>query len=122
MNNERDGAGVKTHRDEASEGDTTSDSRVTNLLHDAGLALGKCDVATRLVCDELDLDFAALAATGLIIIIAIISSRLALSFGATDVSKASTISNAIVMDRRKLGVNVGDVGGHGDDVLSCWTD
>jgi hypothetical protein len=43
----------------------------TNLLHDARLPLGKCDVATRLVCDELDLNLSALA-TGLIIVIIVV--------------------------------------------------
>jgi hypothetical protein len=53
----------------------------TYLLHDAGLALGEGDVATRLILDELDLDLSALAA-GLVIIIVVVVGSLALAFGA----------------------------------------
>lgn len=45
--------------------------RVTNLLHNTGLALGECDMATRLVGDKLDLDLSSLT-SGLVIIIVVV--------------------------------------------------
>lgn len=43
----------------------------THLLHDAGLALGKGNVSTRLVLDELDLNLATLTA-GLVVVVVVI--------------------------------------------------
>ena len=48
------------------------DMDVTNLLHDAGLALGEGNVSTRLVLDELDLDLASLATWLVIVIIVVV--------------------------------------------------
>jgi hypothetical protein len=42
-------------------------SWATYLLHDAGFSLAEGDVTARLVLDKLDLDFAALAASLLIV-------------------------------------------------------
>jgi len=47
----------------------------TYLFHDAGFALGKCNVTTRLVLDELDLDLSAFSSTLLVVIIIVISSH-----------------------------------------------
>src|SRR3712207_3209929 len=43
----------------------------TYLLHDTGLALGKGNVATRLVLDELDFNLSSLAA-GLVVVVVIV--------------------------------------------------
>lgn len=47
-------------------------AKQTYLLHDAGLALGEGNMATRLVADELDLDLAALATALLVVIIIVV--------------------------------------------------
>ena len=47
---------------------------VTNLLHDAGLALGEGDVSTRLVLDELDLNLASLATRLVVVVIVVVGS------------------------------------------------
>ena len=44
----------------------------TNLLHDTGLALGKSDVPTRFVADELNLNLAALTAALLVVVVVIV--------------------------------------------------
>lgn len=88
----------------------------TYLLHDTSLALGKGNVATRLVADELDFDFAALAAALVIIIIIVIGRGRA---GALDTA-GFVVDIAIAHGMRvvKLGgrglfVLIGDVGHFG---------
>ena len=75
----------------------------TDLLHNTSLALGKGDVSTRLVADELDLNLATLATALLVIVVLIVSSSLALALHAveahrgrialvSDVGRGSTFS------------------------------
>lgn len=44
------------------------------LLHNSSLTLGKRDVATRLVADELDLNLATLTAALLVIVVVVVAS------------------------------------------------
>ena len=86
----------------------------TNLLHDAGLALGESDVAARLVADELDLDLAALAAALLVVVIVVVGRG---SAGALNAAGLANIAVAIAdgmrvveLGGRGLVVLIGDVG------------
>ena len=72
----------------------------TYLLHDTGLPLGKGNVATRLVLNELDLDLAALTA-GLVIIVVVVLGAHAAALGAAGVSAVTGLLEVIV-GRRKL--------------------
>jgi len=83
----------------------------TYLLHDAGLALGKGDVPTRLVLDELDLNLPALAAGLVVIVVVVVGSR-ALALGAADVSDTNLAIAVVVQRRRGVLVVVGDFRGH----------
>lgn len=58
----------------------------THLLHDSRLALGECDMATRLVGDELDLNLSSLASGLVIIIVIVVGVRWTLAFDATAVA------------------------------------
>lgn len=69
----------------------TRGAKTTNLLHDAGLALGEGDVAARLVANELDLDLAALAAALVVVVIVVVGSAGA---GALD---AATLDGSIAI-------------------------
>lgn len=60
----------------------------TYLLHDTGLALGECDVATRLVADELDFDLAPLATALLVVIIVVVGRARARTLDAAALSGA----------------------------------
>ncbi len=87
----------------------------TNLLHDAGLALGKGNMATRLVRDELDLNLAALAATLFVIIIVVVGGRRTLALDAARLGGGAAVAyrvGVVNVLRRGLVVLVGDVG-HG---------
>jgi hypothetical protein len=86
----------------------------TYLLHDAGLALGEGDVATRLVGDELDLDFSSLAATLVIVVVVVVGDALSRALGATALSSGrGAIADGVgivELDRRLLIVLISDVG------------
>lgn len=86
------------------------------LLHDSGFALRECDVTTRLVLDELDVDLPPLT-TGLIIIVVIIIAGGAetLAFDAAIILRPVAIAGrkSIILHRGRLG-RIGDVG-HGGD-------
>lgn len=86
----------------------------TNLLHNTGLALGKGDVATRLVGDELDLNLATLAATFLIIVVVVVGGDAgSRALGATGVARRVAIADRVGVVEvvgRSLIVLVGDVG------------
>ena len=85
---------------------------VTDLLHDAGLALGEGDVSTRLVLDELDLNLASLA-TRLVVVIVVVVSR-----AGTRTLDASALEGAIaVLEVVGSGGRVGLV--IGGDVGHC---
>jgi len=83
----------------------------TYLLHDAGLALGKGNVTTRLVLDEFDLNLAALAAGLVVVVVVIVGSR-ARTLGAAVVDGQRAIGVVVNGGRRVL-VVVGDFRGHG---------
>ena len=81
------------------------------LLHDAGLALGEGDVATRLVADELDLNLAPLATTLLVVIIVVVGRTRARTLDAAALSCAIADGMRIVeLGRGGLVVLIGDVG------------
>lgn len=91
----------------------------TDLLHDTGLSLGKGDVATRLVADELDLNLATLAVTLLVIVVVVVSGRSALPLDAATLGWGSAAIASVVVDLGGRGLVVlGDVG-H-DDGLGCF--
>jgi hypothetical protein len=87
----------------------------TCLLHDAGLALGEGDVATRLVLDELDFDLPSLA-TGLVLIVVVVVHVFvgpgALDAAAGIASGVAIASDLIVLAGRGVLVVLGDLGGH----------
>jgi hypothetical protein len=86
----------------------------TYLLHDAGLALGKGDVATRLVLDELDLDLPALAARLVVVIVVVVGGRaraLGAAIGIGGVEGAVAVAVVVELRRRVL-VVFGDLAGH----------
>jgi hypothetical protein len=80
----------------------------TDLLHDTRLALRECDVATRFIGDELDLNLSSLTSGLIIIIVIIVGSRWALAFGTASVTAIS--ETVIVKGRRRTLVGIGDVG------------
>lgn len=85
---------------------------VTNLLHDTSLSLGKGDVATRLVADELDLNLATLAIALLIIIVVVVGGRGTLALHTTRFGRGAAIANGlgiVKLGGRGLVVLVGDV-------------
>lgn len=84
----------------------------TYLLHDTGLALGECNVAARLVADELDLNLATLAADLILIIVIVIGSGRTLALDATSLGGGRAIANRVRLVEvggRGLVVLVGDV-------------
>lgn len=88
-----------------------------DLLHDAGLALGKGYVTTRLVLDELDFNLSSLAA-GLVVVVVVIvggsgsSVRGALALDAALFGRDAAIA-LVVVGRGRVGlVLVGDFTGH----------
>ena len=52
----------------------------TNLLHNTGLALGECNVPTRFVADELNLNLAAFTAALLVVVVIIVGRAGARAF------------------------------------------
>ena len=85
----------------------------TYLLHDTGLALGKGDVTTRLVLDELDLNLSSLAA-GLVVVVVIVVGSSAGALDAAVLHAEGAI--AVVVDRgRRVLVVLGDFAGHGGE-------
>lgn len=87
----------------------------TDLLHNTSLALGKGDVSTRLVADELDLNLATLAAALLIIVVLVVGGGLSLTLHAAGFLGCAAIADGVrvvKLGRRGLVVLIGDVG-HG---------
>ena len=85
----------------------------TYLFHDAGLALGKGDVPTRLVLDELDLNLSPLAA-GLVVVVVVVVGSGARALDAAVLHAEGAI--AVVVDRRRrVLVVLGDFAGHGGE-------
>lgn len=87
----------------------------TDLLHDAGLALGKGNVAARLVADELDLNLATLASALFVIVVVVVGRRRALALDAARLGGRAAIANrvgVVEVAGRALLVLFGDVG-HG---------
>lgn len=89
--------------------ETAQRSATTYLLHDARLALGKGNVPTRLVLDELDFNLPALAA-GLVVVVVVVVLGRAGALGAAiriaDVHLA--IAHVVVNRGRRVLVVVGD--------------
>lgn len=87
----------------------------THLFHDAGLALGKGDVATRLVLDELDFNLSALAA-GLVVVVVIVVGSGARALGAAVgillLERAVAVVDIVLSRGRLLLLLVGDFGSH----------
>lgn len=109
--------GASTHVQVCRRHDSLFSEPKTYLLHDTSLALGKGNVATRLVADELDFDFAALAAALVIVIIIVIGRGRA---GALDTAGFVVVDIAIAhgmrvvqLGGRGLFVLIGDVGHFG---------
>lgn len=86
-------------------------SKQTYLLHDTSLALGKGNVTTRLVLDELDLNLSSLAAGLVVVVIVVVGS------GARALDAAvlhAELAIAVVVDRRRrVLVVLSDLAGHG---------
>jgi hypothetical protein len=81
------------------------------LLHDSGFALGKGNVSTRLIADELDLNLASLAAALLVIVIVVVGTRtLALDAAGLGGDGISIAVRLVQVGGRCLIVLVGDVG------------
>lgn len=95
-----------------------------NLLHDAGLALGKCDMATRLIADKLDLDLAALTAALLIIVVVVVHDGEAWPLSTTALGCRAVSDGLCLVELvgRGLVVLLSDVG-HcvGLSVLPAWS-
>lgn len=84
-----------------------------NLLHDAGLALGESDVATRLILDEFDLDLSSFTTRLVVVIIIVVASTHTRAFGAAVLEGAVAGSSQFILGRRMLLVSDTDVG-HGE--------
>ena len=81
----------------------------TDLLHDTRLALRECDVATRLVGDELDLNLSSLTSGLIIVIIVVVGGCWPLAFDAATVGIA--VSDGVVVEGgRRAFIVIGDVG------------
>lgn len=75
-------------------------SQLTYLLHDTSFALRECDVTTRLVLDELDLDLTTLSSWLVIVVVVVVRSST--GTGALDASAfESAIAVLEVLVRRR---------------------
>lgn len=83
----------------------------TYLLHDTSFALGKGNMPTRLVLDELDFNLSSLAA-GLIVVVVIVVGSSARTLDAAVLHAERAISVVVDGGRRVL-VVLGDFAGHG---------
>jgi hypothetical protein len=85
----------------------------TYLLHDASFALGKSNVATRLIADKLNLNLATFAPALLVVVIIVIGNAIARTLNATVLGRGR-VAIACVAIVQLLGsvlvVLVGDVG------------
>jgi hypothetical protein len=84
---------------------------VTYLLHDTGFALGKGNVSTRLVLDELDLNLPSLAA-GLVIVVVVVVGSGARPLHAAVLHAHGAIA-VVVQRRRRVLVVLGNLRSHG---------
>jgi len=85
----------------------------THLLHDAGLSLGKGDVTTRLVADELDLDLAALASALLVVVVIVVGRARSLALDSAIFASGGAIADGVRVVEirgRRIFVMIGDVG------------
>lgn len=115
----REGVNQTGLRDDEQENLSASQDReLIGLLHDPSLSLGECDVATRLVGNEFDLNLASLATTLLIIVVIIVSGcGHARTFGATGVKTIAAGKRVITWRRVIDGVGIGDVGHAGRNAM-----
>ena len=96
------------------------DMDVTNLLHDAGLALGEGDVSTRLVLDELDLDLASLATRLVIVIVVVVGGAGTRALDASALEAAIAVLEVIGRGGRVGLVIGGDLSHCCGLCCSCW--
>ena len=91
----------------------------TYLFHDAGLALRKGNMSTRLVLDELDFNLSALAARLVRVVIAVILGLAgALNAAVRIALEGAIVAIGVVVDRgRRVLVVFGDFRGHSG---RCW--
>lgn len=82
------------------------------LLHNTSFALGKRNVSTRLIGDELDLNLSSLAAALLVVVVIVIVGW-ALAFGAATLAWSAIAGVVVKLSRRGLVVLVCDVGHFG---------
>lgn len=85
----------------------------THLLHDTSLPLGKGDVATRFVLDELDLNLATLTAALFIIIVVVVGSTDARALGAARLGTVASAGDEIVVGGRRVLLSDGGDISHG---------
>lgn len=81
----------------------------TYLLHDTGLPLGKGNVTTRLILDELDLDLATLTARLVIVIVVVLRAHAA-ALGTASVSAVARLLQVVVVWRELLLTDRGHIG------------
>lgn len=88
------------------------------LLHNAGLALGKGDVASRFIVDKLDLNLATLTTSLLVIVVVVVGGAGALTLDATVLADAAIADRVRLVEvaGRALVVLISDVG-HGCQLL-----
>lgn len=83
--------------------------RQTYLLHNTSLTLGKGNVTTRLVLDELDLDLATLTARLVIVIVVVLGAHAA-ALGTAGVSAVARLLQVVVVWRELLLTDSGHIG------------
>ena len=82
------------------------------LLHNTSLALGKGNVTTRLILDELDLDLTTLPSRLVVIIIVVFGTH-AVALGPTGIGAVARLLQVIVLVGREFLVDGGHVGHDG---------
>lgn len=86
----------------------SQDRQFVRLLHDTRLALRECDVTTRFIGNELDLNLSSLASRLVIVVIVVVGSRWALAF---DTAIIVAVSESVVIEGGWGAFSVvGDVG------------
>lgn len=81
----------------------------TYLLHNTSLPLGKGDVTTRLILDELNLDLAALTARLVIVVVVVLGANAA-ALGTAGVSAVARLLQVVVVRRELLLTNRRHIG------------
>lgn len=79
----------------------------TDLLHDARLALRECDVPTRLVLDEFDVNLSPLASRLVVVVIVVIGSSA--HTRTLDTARIGTVAIVGRVEAGRMGVWIGNV-------------